>query len=557
MDTNSLDESIHKLKARKDEWARLAPAKKSEYLRGVIDRHTAVAAQQVEDAGKAKGTSGALAAEDWSNGPYCTVRYASLLLRTLAQIATHGRPEIQERAIRTRPDGQVIVRVFPSTAADKLLYAGFWGDVWMRKEVTRGTLRGNMGGYYRQKDPVGKVAVVLGAGNVASIAPLDVLNKLYVEGQVCLLKLNPVNEYLGPHLVATFADLIRDGFIQIAAGGADVGEYLCQHPDVEEIHITGSHLTHDAIVYGSGEAGRKRKQEGSPRLTKRITSELGNVSPVVVVPGPWSVSDLKFQAENIATQMINNCGFNCCAAKVLILPQGWSLGGALMDEVRAILAQAPQRKPYYPGAEERFNRFTSSANAVIIGERAPGVLPWALIPDLDPNQATHPCYTTESFCGVMAQTSLPCGDAMTFLRNSIAFCNERLWGTLSACVLIHPKTERALGPAFEDALADLRYGSIGVNHWPVLSFVWGATTWGAFPGHTTDDVQSGIGCVHNAHLFDNPERSLIYGPFRVWPKPAWFIGNRKAAKIFPKLVQMEARPGAGKVLGIMMTAMGG
>ncbi len=42
----------------------------------------------------------------------------------------------------------------------------------------------------------GKLALVLGAGNVASIAPLDVLHKLFIENQVCLLKLNPVNDYL-------------------------------------------------------------------------------------------------------------------------------------------------------------------------------------------------------------------------------------------------------------------------------------------------------------------------------------------------------------------------
>ncbi len=39
---------------------------------------------------------------------------------------------------------------------------------------------------------------MLGAGNVASIPPMDALYKMFVDGNVCLVKLNPVNEYLGP-----------------------------------------------------------------------------------------------------------------------------------------------------------------------------------------------------------------------------------------------------------------------------------------------------------------------------------------------------------------------
>ena len=169
-----------------------------------------------------------------------------------------------------------------------------------------------------------RVALVLGAGNVASIGPLDVVHKLFVEGQVCLLKMNPVNAYLGPFIERAFKRLVDDGFLRLAYGGADVGEYLCQHESVDEIHITGSDRTHDAIVFGVGEEGARRKAENDPRNTKRITSELGNVSPVIIMPGSWTEADLRFHAENVATQMTNNAGFNCNAAKVLIMHEGWS-----------------------------------------------------------------------------------------------------------------------------------------------------------------------------------------------------------------------------------------
>lgn len=47
---------------------------------------------------------------------------------------------------------------------------------------------------------VGGVALVLGAGNQASVAPLDVLHKLVAEDTVVVCKMNPVNEYVGPYL---------------------------------------------------------------------------------------------------------------------------------------------------------------------------------------------------------------------------------------------------------------------------------------------------------------------------------------------------------------------
>ena len=43
------------------------------------------------------------------------------------------------------------------------------------------------------------MALVLAAGNVASLGPRDVLSKLFVEGKVVVMKANPVNDYLVPY----------------------------------------------------------------------------------------------------------------------------------------------------------------------------------------------------------------------------------------------------------------------------------------------------------------------------------------------------------------------
>ena len=40
-----------------------------------------------------------------------------------------------------------------------------------------------------------------------------------------------------------------------------------------------------------------------------------------------------------------------------------------------------------------------------------------------------------------------------------------------------------------------------------------------FPGHTLEDIQSGRGVVHNAFLFDHPQKSVVYLPLRIKPTP--------------------------------------
>ena len=113
---------------------------------------------------------------------------------------------------------------------------------------------------YRNRDEVGKVALVLGAGNASMLVPSDFLYKLFVEKQVVILKLNPVNAYLGQVLQSGFRALIEHGFLRIAYGGSHEGSYLWHHPAVDEIHTTGSDKTYEDVVFGPGPDGARRKR---------------------------------------------------------------------------------------------------------------------------------------------------------------------------------------------------------------------------------------------------------------------------------------------------------
>ena len=568
LDAAALGADLETLRAHADAWARLGIAGKIRHLRAMRARTVEVASAWVDLAAQAKGIAGTpLAGEEWLSGPWPLLTALDRLARTLGQIALDGVPTIPDRAVRTRPDGQVIVDVFPADAADRMLLNGLRAEVWMEPEVTRATLRDRMASFYKQRQPKGFVTLVLGAGNIASIPPLDVLYALYAQGSAVMLKLNPVNVYLAPVFARIFASLIDEGFVRIAEGGADVGAHLCAHPAVDAIHLTGGARTHDAIVFGGGPAGEVRKREGRPLVTKRVTSELGNVTPVIVVPGPWSEADLAFHAAHVATQKLHNAGANCIAAQVLVTPESWDLAPRFLAKVRDALGDAPPRPSYYPGSAERVKAVESGhRGAESVGVPMDGVHR-TFVGGLDSADAGEPLFRDEVFGPVLAQTALPGDDPATFLRNAVAFCNERLHGTLGAAILIHPRTITALGGAFEDALAELRYGCITVNAWPGVGFSLATASWGAFPGNTLADVGSGIGVVHNGYLFDKPQKTVVRAPFAPFPRslrtgerallptPPWFVTHRRAAEVGRRLFAFTARPSPARLLATTLAAL--
>jgi acyl-CoA reductase-like NAD-dependent aldehyde dehydrogenase len=533
--TPSIDTVISRMVSRKQVWAELEIDKRISYLNRCISGVIEIGEAWAESACCAKGISpnSPLAGEEWIAGPVATL----LNLRQLVTaLEAQGQPK--PIAISHRPNGQEIARVFPDKWMDRLLWLGFKAEVWIEPGETA-----TQGVMYRETPQVGKVTLVLGAGNISSISAMDTLYKLFVDGETVLLKMNPVNEYIGPFLTQAFQSLHQDGFFEVVYGGADVGSYLCHHPDIDSIHITGSHHTHDAIVWGSSAAEQQqRKAENQPLLTKPITSELGCVTPILVVPGQWSPADLKFQARHVASMIAHNASFNCLSGKVIITAKGWPQREEFLEQLRQVLAHTPSRQAYYPGAQSRYQAFLDRyPQALPLGDRTPKIVPWTLIPDVAPSAGEY-ALTEEAFCGILAEVSLEAADAADFLNQSVQFTNDVLWGSLSCVVLIDPATQKKYRTELEGAIANLRYGGIGVNAWTGAVFLLGATTWGAFPGNTLDNIGSGRGVVHNTYLFDHPQKSVLRAPFRIWPTPIWFVDHRNLKELAQRFADLQAKP---------------
>lgn len=521
-------------------WIALRTSAKADLLEAVRACVYREAERWANAAAEAKGVAGTpLAGEEWIAGPWALLYALNRYIATLREIARDGESYIPPSRIREREDGQLVVGVFPDTLYDRALFAGICADVWMEPGITRDDLSSTTASWYKQSAPQPRVALVLGAGNVAAIPPLDVLYKLIADGAVCVLKMNPVNAYLGPVLEAALKPLVDGGFLRFAYGGPEIGKLLCAHPLVDEIHITGSDRTHDAIVFGDGPDAAERKRNGDPVLRKPITSELGNVSPTIVVPGAWSDTEFRFQAEQIVTQKLNNDGFNCIASQVLILPREWDGTAKLLAQIDAVMRDASDRPAYYPGAQQRAERLSEGRTVERFGRNGGGYTARAIVHvEADSGDAA---FTTEAFCSVLLVTTLP-GDGAAYLRDAVAFANDRLWGTLGANIVVHPATQRELSGEIDAAIASLRYGCVAVNAWSALGFLLAETTWGAFPGHTLRDVRSGIGVVHNSYLFGRAQKSVVYAPFYQRIKPVWFITNRLLDRIGKALVEYEMHP---------------
>ena len=556
-----LEASIQVLRRRKDEWLQQSIEDRLEYLETMIHDFNALAPQWVEQVTAVQHTihDDQAIGSEWLAGPYSVLRNLQCLRSALKDIQSGGRPRIPG-PVTVRHNKQVSAQVFPQTFYDRLLFSGFRAEVWMEPEVTLESLPQTQALVYHHPDPAGKVALVLGAGNFAAIPVTDSLDRLFVQNRVVALKMNPVNDYIGPLLEQGFRCLIEAGFLKIVYGGANEGAYLCQHPDIDEIFVTGSDKTFDAIVFGSGEAGALRKAEHHPLLDKPVSGELGNVTPAIIVPGPWTQEDLDYQAENLGTWIMGNAGATCNTPRVIIIHAEWPQRAAFLDALRQVYARTPLRHAYYPGSRQRHQSYLDAhPGAEQIGKPKEGELPWTIIPEVDIKKKDDICFTTEAFCSVIAVAPVAAPSVPEYLERAVAFANQTLWGTLAAGLFVHPASmeDPDVKAAVETAIEELRYGSISINCSAGTSWAIMSTPWGAYPGADIYDIQSGNSFVHNTLMFSRPQKTVLFGKFREKPKPITFASRGKTIRALgPLLVDLMARPSPLKLPRIIRLALG-
>lgn len=556
-----MSQTVAKLKASANDFANLTIDQRIALAESMQRGLLQVAERSVQAGCKAKGiTIGSPAeAEEWATNPWGSVRQLRLIIESLRAIQSKGNTPIGK--VTKTVAGNLAVNVFPNNAIDGMLFKEVTVDVYMQPQVTEKSLETDRASFYKKPAHQGKVVLVLGAGNIGAIGVMDVLTKMFNEGKVCLLKMNPVNAYLGPFLEEAFKEAINRHYFAVVYGGVEVGRHLVYHPDIDEVHLTGSDKTHDQIVWGPpGVEQQERKERKEPLLKKTITSELGNISPVIVVPGPYSEKELAFQAEAVAAAMTMNASFFCNAAKMMVMPKGWADSNQFMRAIQRVCESVEPRKAYYPGAQDRWQALTQGrTNVIRVGKPQSGALPWTFISGLDAQDENEILFHEEPFCSVLSEVQVGSQNPVEFLEKAVEFCNRKLWGTLNVTIILHPKSlkDPAIKAAFEQAICKLEYGTVAVNTFPGLSFVHASPPWGAYPGSTLENIQSGSGFVHNTAMLEGIEKVVIRAPLTVFPKPGWFPSHKTAQITTRRIVEMEEKASWARVPGVIWAAMRG
>ncbi|EFN58802.1 hypothetical protein CHLNCDRAFT_140596 [Chlorella variabilis] len=428
-------------------------------------------------------------------------------IRSLEHLKKYG---CMPRPPSTTRDGQSIVDAFPQGFKESKLSLLGLGGATVKLYLQPGKPE-TQGHFYREPHS-GKLAVVLGAGNQHHLALSDALHMA--------IPAAPFIDYV-------LEPLARRGYFASSTNPSlEVTQRMLYSPLTDCVHMTGGTATHDAIVWGSDPAEQaRRRADNDPLLKVPISSELGCVTPWLVVPGEWSEKELTHQSRALAEALASNCSCNCLAPKVILMAEGWAQADQFVAAVKAELGQLPLPAPYYPGIRQRYQAFKDAY------PQASSLEKWATraacgepLPYLVNELPAYPADAKSEYAFRMAvdgEGSL----VEAFLEQAVRAANEDLWGSLSCSLLVDPTTEAAHGAAVQRALDGLRYGSVSVNAWSAMGFLPAASHWGAFGGEQTiADIGSGLGAIHNCYMFDHTQKAVVRTPFlsAAHPLPAQY-----------------------------------
>ena len=526
-----IDRNISKLRVNSSEFLNIDKITLIALLNQTIENIKAISYYWATLASEKKGIlNKSKEGEEWIGGPFTCIYAIQYFIDSLQNEDGLN--------ISNFDDSTKSYKVFPTKTIEKLLFPFLEGEVRFGKNLSFEQINEFRGFANRFKNNKSKITLILGAGNVSSIPVLDALFHMIAYKSVIYMKLNPVNDYLLPIFTQVFEPFISRGYMIITEGDMEASKYLTQHEGFHHTHLTGSNFTYENIVYGKILNDKERSVKTLPKVNKKpITTELGNVTPIIVHPGNWSRSEIKHQAKKIVTAKLNNSGFNCIAAQVIVLPKDWKHTQKLKDDILFYLKKVGDTTSYYPGASEKLDQLLETENYDQINNLSCNTPFLVSDLDLEKEYANKEVWSTALYFKEIPYTSNE-----NFCSNSIEYVNNELWGNLGVTVLIKNHKKKTNQSILNAYVENLKYGTVAINEWAALGFVIPTLPWGGYPGNKDNDIQSGQGYVHNSLLFESPQKGVVYSRFRLSPiiDPPWVVTNNKAHRIFKNLTYYQA-----------------
>ena len=540
-----IDRYITTLRTNSKEFNNISNIQLSSMLEEVISNIKEVAYFWSTVCSDNKGTSKTPAeGEEWLGGPFSAVLATQYYIETLQSN--------EELSINFYNKDENSYKVFPNKLIEKLTFPFIDAKVYFNKSMSFDDIN-KYRGFSKRYDINPSITLVLGAGNFSSIPYLDVLYHLITRRSVILLKLNPVNEYLKPVFEKVFENFIERGYIIVSTGNVDESKYMAKHPGVNHIHLTGSDKTFEDIVYGRHLVDKERKLKSLPKSnSKTITSELGNVTPFIIHPGKWSTSEIKYQARKIVTGKLNNNGFNCIAAQIVVLPEGWGQTETLIKYIKFYMNKVNERKAYYPESIERLNKLEKDKAYERVNKLS------CVTPHLTREIKAYNKYELdEVWSSALYFKRIEYSSPEDYSNKAIEYCNNKLWGNLGVSVIMKDHNKKLNSHILENYIENLEYGTVAINEWAAIGYIIPQLPWGGYPGNKDTDIQSGQSIVHNSLLFESPLKGVVQTKFRIskFIDPPWFVTNKKSRRLFKNLTYFQINNSKINLLKVGFSAL--
>ena len=540
-----IDRYITTLRTNSKEFNNISDLQLSSMLEEVISNIKEVAYFWSTVCSDNKGTSKTPAeGEEWLGGPFAAVLATQYYIDTLQSN--------EDLSLKSYNKDENSYKVFPNKFIEKLTFPFIDAKVYFNRSMSFDDIN-KFRGFSKRYNIDPSITLVLGAGNFSSIPYLDVLYHLITRRSVILLKLNPVNEYLKPVFEKVFQNFIERGYVIVSTGNVEESKYMANHPGVNHIHLTGSDKTFEDIVYGRQLNDKEKNFKSLPKLnTKNISSELGNVTPFIIHPGNWTTSDIKYQARKIVTGKLNNNGFNCIAAQVVVLPNGWGQTDTLIKYIKFYMNKAKDRKAYYPESIERLNKLEKDKSYERVNNLS------CVTPHLTREIKAYNKYELdEVWSSALYFKRIDYSSGEDYSNKAIDYCNKELWGNLGVSIIMKDHNRKLNSHILKNYIEKLEYGTVVVNEWAAIGYIIPQLPWGGYPGNKDNDIQSGQSVVHNALLFESPLKGVVETKFRISRliDPPWFITNKKSRRLFKNLTYFQINNSKINLLKVGFSAL--
>ena len=525
-----IDRSISSLRVSSKEFATIDNAKLKTLFEECIQNIKSVAYYWATVAAENKGVTNTIAeGEEWLGGPFASVFGIQYYIDSLKDVHKPLDEKLYNKENNT-------YKVFPNNNLEKIFFPFISAEVKFNKNISFKEIE-KFRGFAMRYSHKPSTTLVLGAGNVSSIPLLDTIFHLVTKRSVVYLKLNPVNEYLLPVYEKIFENFIALGYIVVSKGSTEESKYMVNHKGIDHIHLTGSDETYENIVYGKKLSDNEKNLKTLSKINKTsFSSELGNVTPIIIHPGNWSTSELKHQARKIVTAKLNNGGFNCISAQIVVLPEGWKHTDKLMKYIKQYMKNIDDRYSYYPNSLEKLNNLEKDKNYERLNDLS------CATPHLSREIKAYSKFETSEIWGTSIYfKQIPYNNEEDYAREVIDYCNNNLWGNLGATVIFKKYNNKKQKPITNLYIEELKYGTVAINEWSAIGFIIPTLPWGGFPGNKDNDIQSGQDFVHNSLFFESAQNGIVYSKFRMSNiiDPLWFVTNKKGKKVFKNLTYFQ------------------